>query len=125
MSVPFPSDCKRWCLTCASSLIHNVSVTTSQYSMRITFAYDKKARIPHYQVRHDDIQDSQFEEVFSGPMVVIGRRGSVLKAVGRTRTGRFLTVVFIRRGDDHYHVITAWPSKRTQIVLWHREMSKR
>lgn len=121
----FPSACRRRCLTGMSLLVHNVSVTTCQYIMRITFAYDKKARIPHYQVRHGDIQESQFEEVFSGPMVVIGRRGSALKAVGRTRTGRFLTVVFIRRGGDDYHVITAWPSKRTQIVLWHREMSNR
>lgn len=92
--------------------------------MRITFACDKKTRTPHYQMRHGDIQESEFEEVFSGPMVVIGRRGSVLKAVGRTFKGRFLTVVFIRRGGDHYHVITAWPSKRKQILLWHREMKK-
>ncbi|MBI5379159.1 MAG: hypothetical protein HZA23_03275 [Nitrospirae bacterium] len=58
-------------------------------------------------------------------MVVIGQRGPVLKAVGRTFKGRFLTVVFIRRSADHYHVITAWPSKRKQILLWHREMRKR
>jgi len=93
--------------------------------MKITFAYDKKAKKPHYQVRHSDINESEFEEVFSGPMVVIGQRGAVLKAVGRTFNGRFLTVVFIRRGGDHYHVITAWPSKRKQILLWHREMKKK
>jgi uncharacterized DUF497 family protein len=93
--------------------------------MRITFAYDKKAKKPHYKVRHSDIKESELEEVFSGPMVVIGQTGSVLKAVGRTYTGRFLTVVFIRRGGDHYHVITAWPSKRKQILLWHREMKKK
>jgi hypothetical protein len=93
--------------------------------MRITFAYDKKAKIPHYQVRHGDIHVSDFEEVFAGPMVVIGQSGSVLKAVGRTLKGRFLTVVFILWGGVHYHVITAWPSKRKQILLWHREMKKR
>jgi hypothetical protein len=49
--------------------------------MKITFAYDKKAKKPHYQVRHSDINESEFKEVFSGPMVVIGQKGSVLKAV--------------------------------------------
>lgn len=93
--------------------------------MKITFAYDKKAGKPHYLVRHPDIAKHVFEEVFSKPMVVIGQRGSVLKAVGRTLAGRFLTVVFIRRRADQYHVITAWPSKRKQILLWHREMKKK
>lgn len=93
--------------------------------MKITFAYDKKARKPHYLVRHPGIDKQVFEEVFSRPMVVIGQRGSVLKAVGRTLEGRFLTVVFIRRRGDHYHVITAWPSKRKQILSWHREMKKK
>jgi hypothetical protein len=92
--------------------------------MKITFAYDKKAKKPHYKVRHSDINESEFEEVFSGPLVVIGQQGPVLKAVGRTFSGRFLTVVFIRRGGDRYHIITAWPSKRKQILLWHREMRK-
>jgi hypothetical protein len=92
--------------------------------MKITFAYDKKAKQPHYQMRHGDIDESEFIEVFSGPLVVIGQRGPVLKAVGRTFKGRFLTVVFIRRGGNCYHVIIAWPSKRKQILLWHREMKK-
>lgn len=35
------------------------------------------------------------------------------------------TVVFIRRSGDQHHVITAWPSKRKQILLWHREMKKK
>ncbi|HBL18002.1 MAG: hypothetical protein A2X36_11920 [Elusimicrobia bacterium GWA2_69_24] len=93
--------------------------------MKITFAYDKKAQKPHYLVRHRGVDKREFEEVFSGAMVVIGQRGSVLKAVGRTFRGRFLTVVFIRRGGDQYHVVTAWPSKRKQILLWHREMKRR
>ena len=79
---------------------------------------------PYYQVRHGDIAARDFEEVFSGPLVVIGQQGSVLKAVGRTFAGRFLTVVFMRRGRNYYHVITAWPATRKQIMLWHREMQK-
>ena len=93
--------------------------------MRITFAYDKRAGKAHYKVSHVDIRDSDFEEVFSQPIVVIGQRRRVLKAVGRTLKGRFLTVVFIPVNNDHYHIITAWPSKRKQILLWHREMKKR
>src|SRR3990172_12731515 len=92
--------------------------------MKITFAYDKKANKPHYKVRHSDVSESEFKEVFFGSLVVIGKRGLVWKAVGRTFRGRFLTVVFIRRGGDHYHVVTAWPSKRKQILLWYREMKK-
>ena len=92
--------------------------------MKITFAYDKGAKKPHYKVLHRDIHEIEFEECFSRPLVVIGQQGSVLKAVGRTFRGRFLTIVFIRRGGDHYHVVTAWPSKRKQILLWHREMKK-
>lgn len=91
----------------------------------ITYAYDKEAGKPHYKVRHGDIDESEIEEAFSGPIVVIGQQGSVLKGVGRTLKGRFLTAVFIRRGKDQYHVITAWPSKRKQILLWHREMKRR
>lgn len=93
--------------------------------MRVTFAYDKKAKKAHYKVRHGDIKEYEFEELFSRPVVVIGQEGRVLKAVGRTLRGRFLTVVFIRVTEDHYHVITGWPSNRRQILLWHREMQKR
>lgn len=90
--------------------------------MRVTFAYDKRAKKAHYKVRHGDMREEEFEEVFSRPVVVIGQEGRVLKAVGRTLRGRFLTVVFIRVSDDHHHVITGWPSKRKQILLWHKEM---
>jgi hypothetical protein len=93
--------------------------------VRITFAYDKRAKKAHYKVRHGDIKESEFAEVFSTPMVVIGQQSRVLKAVGRTLAGRFLTVVFIRVSKDHYHVITGWPSNRTQILLWHKEIDKR
>jgi uncharacterized DUF497 family protein len=93
--------------------------------MKLTFAFDKKKKKLHYQVRHGDIDQQEFEEVFSKPIVVIGQKNPVLKAVGRTVQGRFLTVVFIRQTGDHYHIITAWPSKKRQILLWHREMKKR
>lgn len=93
--------------------------------MRVTFAYDKRAKRAHYKVRHSDIQEAEFHETFSRPVVVVGQQGCVLKAVGRTLRGRFLTVVFIRVSDEHYHVITGWPSKRKQILLWHKEMGKR
>ena len=92
--------------------------------MRITFAYDKKAKKAHYRVRHSTIKESAFAEVFSGPVVVIGQKGRVLKAVGRTFQGRFLTVVFLRVTEEHIHVITAWPSTRKQILSWHREMKE-
>jgi hypothetical protein len=88
--------------------------------MRITFAYDKKARKAHYKVRHATIQEREFSEVFSSPVVVIGQQGRVLKAVGRTFKGRFLTVVFLQVNPAHYHVITAWPSTRVQILQWHK-----
>jgi len=56
--------------------------------------------------------------------VVFGRRKSVLKAIGRTRAGRFLTVVFVRRRPDGVHLITSWPSNQRQILIWHQEMQK-
>ncbi len=93
--------------------------------MRITFAYDKRARKAHYKVRHGNIKQGEFEEVFSRPVVVFGQRRRVLKAVGRTLASRFLTVVFIRVSNDHYHVITGWPSKRREILIWHRDWVKR
>jgi hypothetical protein len=74
--------------------------------VRITFTYDKRARKAHYKVRHGNIKEGEFEEVLSRPVVVFGQRRRVLKAVGRTLAGRFLTVVFIRVTNDHYHVIT-------------------
>ena len=93
--------------------------------MRVTFAYDKKARKAHYKIRHANITEAEFEEIFSKQLVVIGQEKRVLKTVGRTSTGRFITVVFIRISGDHYHVITAWPSNRKQILVWHREMKGR
>jgi hypothetical protein len=71
------------------------------------------------------MKESDFAEVFSRPLVVIGKRRQVLKAVGRTLEGRFLTVVFIRVSSSHYHVVTGWSSNRKQILLWHREIAKR
>ena len=93
--------------------------------MKVTFAYDKKARKLYFKVRHANISETEFSEVFSGAVVVIGQKSRMLKAVGRTHRGRFLTAVFIRVSDDHFHVITGWPSSRRQIVLWHREMNRR
>jgi uncharacterized DUF497 family protein len=93
--------------------------------VRLTFAYDKKARKAHFRVRHGNIREGEFEEVFSRPIVVIGQDGRALKAVGRTVTGRFLTAVFIRVGNNHVHVITGRPSTRRQILVWYREMNKR
>jgi len=93
--------------------------------VRVTFAYDKRAKKAHYKVRHGNIREEEFEEFFSRAVVVIGEERRVLKAVGRTLRGRFLTVVFIRVSDDHHHVITGWPSRRKQILLWHREIRKR
>ncbi len=93
--------------------------------MRITFAYDKRAKKAHYKVRHGNIKEREFAELFSRPVVVIGKQRRVLKAVGRTLAGRFLTVVFIRVSSDHCHVITGWPSNRAQILLWHREIGKK
>jgi hypothetical protein len=93
--------------------------------MRLTFAYDRKARKLHYKIRHRNIGEVEFEELFSGPLVVIGQERRVLKAVGRTLAGRFLTVVFIRVSADHHHIITGWPSTRRQILRWHVEMKKR
>jgi len=93
--------------------------------VRVTFAYDKRAKKAHYKVRHGNIKEREFEEVFSRPIVVFGQEGRVLKAVGRTLTGRFLTVVFIRVSNDHYHVITGWPSNRKRILIWHKEIRKR
>ena len=93
--------------------------------MRITIVYDKQERKARYKVRHGNIKEGEFEEVFVRPVVVFGRRKRVLKAVGRTFAGRFLTVVFIRVSDDHHHVITGWPSNKSQILLWHREWGKR
>ena len=93
--------------------------------MHLTYAYDKKAKKAHYKIRHRNIGELEFEELFSGPLVVIGQERRILKAVGRTLAGRFLTVVFIRVSPDHYHVITGWPSTRRQILMWHEEMKKR
>jgi hypothetical protein len=93
--------------------------------VRVTFAHDKKAGKAHYKVRHANIKEEEFEEMLAKPVVVIGQNGRVLKAVGRTFAGRFLTAVFIRVNQDHSHVITGWPSNRKQILLWHKEMSRR
>ena len=92
--------------------------------VRVTFAYDKKARKSHFKVRHANIDEREFVEDLSGAVVVIGQKGRVLKAVGRTRRGRFLTAVFIPVRDIHFHVITGWPSSRRQILLWHKEMNR-
>jgi len=92
--------------------------------MRITFSHDKAHGKRHYKVCHPNIEEREIRDVFDGALVVFGRKGSVLKAVGRTRAGRFLTVVFVRRRSDGIHLITAWPSNRRQILIWHREMRK-
>jgi hypothetical protein len=93
--------------------------------MRITLAYDKRARKAHYKVRDANIKESEFEEVFSRPVIIFGQQKRVRKAVGRTLAGRFLTVVFMRLSNNHYHVITGWPSNRREILIWHREWVKR
>jgi hypothetical protein len=92
--------------------------------MRITFASDKSCGKPHYKVCHPNMDERELREVFDGALAVFGRSKSVLKAIGRTRAGRFLTVVFVRRRPDSVHLITAWPSNQRQILIWHQEMQK-
>lgn len=92
--------------------------------MRIPFAHDKSRGKPHFKVRHANIDEPEIRDVFDGALAVFGRRKSVLKAVGLTRSGRFLTVVFVRTRPDGVHLITAWPSNQRQILIRHREMGK-
>ena len=122
LSFYYPSASERQTLSSGEG---SFIVYSSRYTVRITFAYDKRARKAHYKVRHGNIKETEFEEVLSNPVVVFGQERRVLKAVGRTLAGRFLTVVFIRLSNDHYHVITGWPSNRRQILIWHREWVKR
>jgi hypothetical protein len=76
----------------------------------MTFAHDKRARKAHYKVPRANIREGEFEEV-QNPVVVFGQRKRVLKAVGRTLTGRFLTVVFIR------------VAKRSTLTFWMKNKS--
>ena len=64
-------------------------VFLDHHIVQVTFAYDKKARKLHFKVRHANIDEVEFAEIFSGAVVVIGQKSRVLKAVGRTLRGRF------------------------------------
>jgi hypothetical protein len=71
--------------------------------MRITVAHDKTHGKPHCKVHHPNIDEREIRDLFDGSLVVFGERKSILKAVGRTRAGRFLTVVFLHRKPDGIH----------------------
>ena len=65
------------------------------------------------RMRERAISEVEVYELFEGPMLALARKERVV--IGRTRRGRFLTLVLDLQGK---RLLTLWPSSRAQRKLF-------
>lgn len=88
--------------------------------MRFVFAREKDGRI-HFRKRHPAVTVREVTEVFEFRMAVQPTYGGAFKGIGRTRSRRFLVVIFKwGKNKDYVFILTAYPAKRAHVEVYLR-----
>ncbi len=87
--------------------------------MRLRFYLDSETVLPH--IYHHGVDESEVEDVLKRPGEDRpGREGSRV-AIGQTRAGRFLRVIYVPDPEpDSVFVITAYELKGKPLVAYRR-----
>ena len=88
--------------------------------MRFIFARETDGRI-HFRKRHPEVTVREVKGVFEFRMAIRPTYGGAWKGIGRTRSRRFLVVVFKRgKQREHVFILTAYPAKRKHVEVYLR-----
>jgi len=88
--------------------------------VRFIFARERDGKI-HFRKRHPDVTAKEVTELFEFRMAVQPTYGGAWKGIGRTRSRRFLVVVFkLGKNRDTIFILTAYPAKRKHVEVYLR-----
>jgi hypothetical protein len=88
--------------------------------VRFVFAREKDGRV-HFRKRHPEVTVREVKEVFEFRMAFQPTYGGALKGIGRTRSRRFLVVIFKwSKNKDYAFILTAYPAKRVHVEVYLR-----
>ncbi len=92
--------------------------------MNVRFYIDPETRMPHIY-RHGVDQD-EVEDILRKPGEDRPGREGVRVAIGRTRTGRYLRVIYVPDQEpDSVFVITAYPLTGKPLMAYRRRRRKK
>ena len=87
--------------------------------MNIRFYLDPATSLPH--IYNHDVDEEEVEDVLTGPGEDCPGRGGSRVAIGQTREGRFLRVIYIRDPQpDSMFVITAYEVRGKPLLAYRR-----
>jgi len=88
--------------------------------VRFVFARERDGKI-HFRKRHPEVTVREVKEVFEFRMAIQPAYGGAWKGVGRTRSRRFLVVIFKwGKKKDYIFILTAYPAKRKHVEVYLR-----
>jgi len=92
--------------------------------MEVRFYIDEETGLPH--VNAHGVSEEEAEEVVRSPGDDRPARDGARMALGRTRAGRYLVVIYVPDlDDDAVFVVTAYPLKGKLLAAYKRRLRKR
>jgi hypothetical protein len=92
--------------------------------MNLRFHVDPETGQPH--IYEHGVDEGEVEQVLRKPLEEIGGRGNSMIAIGQTRAGRYLRVIYSPdEGGDSIFVITAYDLPPRQLRALRRRLRRR
>ncbi len=92
--------------------------------MNIRFNSDQETGLPH--IYDHDVDEDEVEDILLNPGEDRAGRGNSRVAIGQTRTGRYLRVIYLRDPQpDSVFVLTAYELTGKPLTAYRRRQRKR
>jgi len=92
--------------------------------MQIRFFIDPETGLPH--IEEHGVSEAEVVDVLRKPLEEIGGRGASVIAVGQTRSGRYLRVIYSPDDDgEGIFVITAYDLPAKQLRALRRRLKRK
>lgn len=92
--------------------------------MKVRFHHDADTGLPH--IYHHGVQEHEVIEVLYRPGAILKGRDNSRLALGQTRFGRYLKVVYVPDPEpDGIFVVTAYPLEGKALAAYRRRMRKK
>ena len=92
--------------------------------MIIRYNLDEETGLPHFW-KHG-VEEDEIAEVMARPGAILPGRRDTLEALGQTRAGRYLKVIFLRDPiPDSVFVLTAYPLTGNALKAYRRNRRRR
>ena len=92
--------------------------------MQVRFYIDPETGVPHLLAH--GVEEDEAAEVLAGPYEDRTGRAGARVAIGQTRAGRYLRVIYVPDPEpDQLFVITAYPLEGKPLAAFRRRMRRR